>query len=104
IYKDIAVAMGRFTRPDQTDDFYGFTPNPDQIPTNFPGEDYLEGQPESLGVDFPANLATGEWKVVISIEPDFEGQDPTGDDTFFLQPLYAQISKDADNYKEYPLT
>lgn len=101
-YKDQIIAAGRFTNPNDRDDFGVFTPNPDHTPS-FPGEDYIQGAPSRLGVDFPADLTTGEWKIIISIEPDLNGSDPTGNDLFFLQPFTAIISQDAENYKEYPL-
>jgi len=42
--------------------------------------------------------------VIISIEPDQGGTDPTGDDIFYLQPFSATIAKDTKNYSEQPLT
>lgn len=101
-YKDQIVAIGRFTNPNSKDSLSIFTPNSDLVP-NYPGEDYLEGAPSRLGLEFPTNLATGEWKLIVSIEPDQGGTDPTGDDIFFLQPFTADIVKDAEAHKEYPL-
>jgi hypothetical protein len=101
-FKDQIVAMGRFSDPKDKDNLSLFTPNADRNPS-FPGEDYLQGAPSRLGLDFPAKLASGEWKVIISLEPDIEGQDPTGDDIFFLQPFTADIPQDAEAYKEYEL-
>jgi hypothetical protein len=101
-YKDQIIAAGRFSNPNDRDDFGVFTPNPDNTP-NFPGEDYLQGAPSRLGVDFPANLTSGEWRVIISIEPDLNGTDPTGDDLFYLQPFSATISEGTENYKEHAL-
>ena len=103
VYKDQIIAAGRFTKPSDRDDFGVFTPNPDQTP-NFPGEDYLQGAPSRLGVDFPANLTSGEWQIIISIEPDQNGTDPTGDDVFFLQPFKANIAQGTANYQEQQLT
>lgn len=102
-YKDQIIAAGRFSNPDDRDNFGVFTPNPDHTPY-FPGEDYIQGAPSRLGVDFPANLTSGEWKVIISIEPDQDGTDPTGDGTFFLQPFTATIAEGTENYTEQPLT
>ena len=103
MYKDQVIAAGRFSNPNDRDDFGVFTPNPDQTP-NFPGEDYLQGAPSRLGLDFPANLTSGEWQIIISIEPDQNGADPTGDDVFFLQPFKANIAQGVANYQEQELT
>lgn len=103
VYKDIAITTGRFSQPNQSDNFYGFTPNPDELPSNFPGEDYLINPPSSLDLDFPANLTNGQWKIIISLEPDQDGQDPTGDDTFTIQPFSATIADGAKTYEEYNL-
>lgn len=103
VYKEQVIAAGRFSNPNDRDDFGVFTPNPDQTP-NFPGEDYLQGAPSRLGVDFPANLASGEWQIIISIEPDQNGADPTGDDVFFLQPFKASIAQGVANYQEQQLS
>ncbi len=103
VYKDVAVEVGRFSQADKADEFNKFTPNPDRTP-NVPGEDFLQKAPGQLGLDFPTSLATGEWKVVISLEPDQDGQDPTGDNPFYLQPLKADIPQDAKAHKDYPLT
>lgn len=103
IYKDIAITTGRFSQPNQSDSFFGFTPNPSELPSNFPGEDYLQNAPEALDIDFPADLANGQWQIVISLEPDQDGQDPTGDDTFAFQPFKATIPENAKTYQEYAL-
>jgi hypothetical protein len=103
VYKGVAVEVGRFSQPDKADEFNMFTPNPQNTP-NVPGEDFLQKAPGQLGMDFPVDLSTGEWKVVVSLEPDQDGHDPTGTDTFFLQPLSADIPQGADSFKDYPLT
>lgn len=103
IFKGVAVEIGRFAKPDRPDEFNKFTLNPDKTP-NFPGEDFLQKSPGQLGMDFPIDLTTGEWQVVISLEPDNDGQDPTGSDMFFLQPLKADIAQGAEAHKEHPLS
>src|SRR5690606_36165987 len=75
-YKTAIVAMGRINKPDQTDEFNTYSTNADQAPA-FPGEDFLQKPPASLGIDFPTDLASGDWRVVISVEPDVNGTDPT---------------------------
>jgi hypothetical protein len=103
IYKGVVVAMGRFSSKEQADDFNKYSSDGAKSP-NLPGEDYLANTPATLGSPFPANLTSGEWSVMVSLEPDQENADPTGDDTFFLQPLKAAIPQGATAYKEYPLT
>ena len=101
-YKDEIVVAGRFKNPNGKDSLTLFTPNPDHIP-DYPGEDYLLGAPSRLGLDFPTDLTTGEWKLIVSLEPDHNGTDPTGDKIFFLQPFTATIAKGSESYKEYSL-
>ncbi len=102
LYKDQIIAMGRFKDPAKADSMTKFTPNPDKTP-KLPGEDYLEGAPSRLGVTFPTNLGTGEWKVLISVEPDLNGSDPSGDSTFSIHILAADIASDSQAFKEYAL-
>jgi hypothetical protein len=102
VFKGVAVEIGRFKQADKGDNFSKFTPNPDKAP-DFPGQDFLQKAPGQLGMDFPIDLTTGEWSVVISLEPDQGGEDPTGSGMFFLQPLRAEIKKGSDPMKEYPL-
>lgn len=102
IYKGVAVEIGRFTKANAADEFNKFTPNPGQTPA-FPGEDFLQKAPSALGLSFPTDLTTGEWQVVISLEPDTNGEDPTGDDMFTIQPLKAAIAQGSQTHKEYSL-
>jgi hypothetical protein len=102
VYKGVAVEIGRFSQTNQADEFNKFTTNPDGTPS-FPGEDFLQKAPGQLGLEFPTDLTTGEWQVIISVEPDQDGQDPTGSDTFFLQPLKADITQGSQPNKQYPL-
>jgi hypothetical protein len=103
MFRGVAVAMGRFSKKDQTDEFNKYAINQDQLPT-FPGEDFLQKAPGTISATFPTDLTTGEWSIIISLEPDQNNVDPTGDGTFFLQPIKGTIDKGASTYKEYPLT
>lgn len=102
-YKNIDVEIGRFADPGHADEFNKFTPNPGQTP-DFPGEDFLQKAPSQLGFAFPIDLTTGDWQVSISLEPDQDGNDPTGTDKFFLIPLKANIAQGSDALKAYPLS
>lgn len=95
------ISVGRFKSPVGDDDFSnhsGLRRYPD-----YPGEDFLINEPEGLDFDFPIELADGESKVIISLEPDIEGEDPTGEGPFQLQFLKADIPEGADVYTLYKL-
>ncbi len=53
----------------------------------FPGEDFVMDLPDGIFVD----LADGNSKIVISVEPDVKGVDPTGDAPFALKPLAGAV-------------
>ena len=55
----------------------------------FPGEDFLTNLPASITA--PVDLADGASKIVVSVEPDIAGADPTGDGPFALKPLAIDV-------------
>jgi hypothetical protein len=93
------LTSGRFSDPSGADDFDGFSGEMDGPP--FPGEDYLQNAPS--GVDFPPELADGGSKVVVSVEPDIDGTDPTGGAPFSIKPLVGAVPADAADHTRYDL-
>jgi len=81
------LSTGKFSTPSGSDEFNGYSGTGDAPP--FPGEDYLVNAP--AGITFPLDLADGNSKVVVSIEPDINGVDPTGDAPFQIKPLVADV-------------
>jgi hypothetical protein len=93
------LTTGRFTSvtgADLASPFSGPNPGPP-----FPGEDFLTGLP--AGVVAPVNLADGGSMVVITIEPDIGGQDPTGAGPFSIKPLVAAVTAGASPGASLPL-
>lgn len=101
VHRGKFLTVGRFLKPVGDDDFSGFL-GLHRYP-DFPGEDFLINEPEDLDFEFPIDLTDGESQVVISLEPDIDGEDPTGDGPFQLQFLKADIPKEADIYTLYDL-
>jgi hypothetical protein len=82
------VSTGRFADPaarDSGNPFSGIDANPP-----IPGEDLLFHLPSSISA--PVNLADGSSRVAITIEPDLNGVDPTGDAPFPIAPLFKDIT------------
>jgi hypothetical protein len=82
-----ALTTGRFTSVTGADlgsPFSGPLPGPP-----FPGEDFVRGLPAS--VTPPVNLADGNSRIVITVEPDIGGQDPTGASPFPIAPLAGGV-------------
>jgi hypothetical protein len=92
-------STGRFSAVDNADMFSGYSG--DMPAPLFPGEDFLLNAPQ--GVEFPLNLGDGQSLVVISVEPDVNGADPTGDAPFAIKPLVANISADAKAKTNYEM-
>src|SRR5918999_1401735 len=81
------LTTGRFTSvtgSDLASPFSGPNPGPP-----FPGEDFVARLP--AGVVPPVNLADGRSMVVITVEPDIGGHDPTGDGPFSIKPLTGAV-------------
>jgi len=93
------LSTGRFVSPrgaDRTARFSGPKPGPP-----FPGEDFLRNLPG--GVSTPVNLADGSSMVVITLEPDLNGVDPTGAGPFSIKPLVAAVPDEAAEHRSLPL-
>ncbi len=93
------LSSGRFssaTGPDDSSEFSGPLPGPP-----FPGEDFLSNLPES--VNPPVVLADGSSMVVLTVEPDLQGEDPTGAGPFSIKPLVKAIPADAADHQSIPL-
>lgn len=90
IINDQPITTGRFTSVNERDRFAGFSDTRAQGP-NFPGEDFLLDPPVAVFPDlrFPVDLAGEE--VMLTVEPDVNGVDPTGQSpfagTFIRQPI-----------------
>lgn len=85
------LTTGRFTSVSGSDlarPFSGPNPGPP-----FPGEDFVARLP--AGVVAPVNLADGRSTVVVTVEPDVGGQDPTGDGPFSIKPLAGAVPEGA---------
>lgn len=93
------VSTGRFRRPDEPDDFDGHSGGMQAPP--FPGEDLLRNAP--MGVSFPADLADGESRIVVSVEPDVDGADPTGEAPFQIKPLVGDVPAGVEDHRSYDL-
>ena len=93
------LSTGKFTSPNGADEFNGYSlilPAPP-----FPGEDFLRNAPTNIF--FPANLADGASKAVISIEPDINGVDPTGAAPFQVKPLVHDIPAGAADHVNFAM-
>ena len=95
IHNGIALSTGRFSDVAAADDFDDFngtvTPGP-----NFPGEDFIQNAPS--GISFPIDLADGNSLVVVSVEPDINGVDPTGSTPFAVRPLVHAVPQGAPDH------
>lgn len=81
------LSTGRFTSATGADSSAPFSgPNPGPP---FPGEDFLANL--LAGVTPPVNLADGSTLIVLTIEPDVEGTDPTGAGPFSIKPLLVAV-------------
>jgi len=94
------ISTGRFTRVAGADEFNGYSSDRNPAPP-FPGEDLIQNLP--FGLDGPLDIGDGSSVVVISIEPDIDGIDPTGDGPFQLKPLIGEIPAGAEDHVLYDL-
>ncbi len=85
VTQGVPLSTGRFVDPAAAD---LASPYSDGGPP-FPGEDFLMDLPASI--QGPVDLADGASKVVISVEPDIDGTDPTGAGPFALKPLAIDV-------------
>lgn len=100
IYNGTAITTGRFKSPSKPDEFNGYGLQGGENPP-FPGEDFLFNPPE--GLDFPLMLDGGSGAVAITLEPDIDGNDPTGEDPFQLKFLSRIIPKGAMDHFNLPM-
>ena len=96
------LTTGRFNIANRPDTFSGFSDNQAPAP-KFPGEDFLRDPPVVVfpNLRFPVDL-NGQ-TVVITVEPDRKGTDPTGAGPFPLKILTAEVSRRAEPYRLYDL-
>ena len=78
------LSTGRFTMNEGAD---LASPYSDGGPP-FPGEDFVMNLPDGITA---VDLADGNSMIVISVEPDVNGSDPTGDGPFALKPLAGAV-------------
>lgn len=96
----LALSTGRFTKVNGSDEFSGYSSKKSPAPP-FPGEDFLQNLP--FGLKAPLALDDGKSLVVVSIEPDLNGIDPTGDKPSQLKPLIGKIPAGAKDTFLYNL-
>ena len=101
VHQGQPITSGRFASANGPDDFNGFSGTVAPGP-QLPGEDYIMNLPE--GFDGPLELADGETMVVLSIEPDINGVDPTGDGPAQVKPLSAAVAEGAADHSLFELT
>lgn len=81
------LSTGRFSSPSGSDGS-GMFSGPRAGPP-FPGEDFVADLPG--GVTPPVDLADGSSMIVLTVEPDLEGVDPTGPGPFSIKPLLVAV-------------
>lgn len=96
------LTTGRFSAPTLPDFFSGFN-DVRQAAPRIPGEDFLLNPPVAVfaGLTFPTDLA-GQ-VVHVSIEPDMNGSDPTGQSPFGVIALEAEVPKRAEPHTLYKM-
>lgn len=101
-YDGRIISTGRFYSANGLDSSNEFSAT-DVPPPPYPGEDFLEKAPLPLGLTFPIDLADGTGKAFISLEPDINGVDPTGDRPFAIQFLKSDIPFRGSDHANYLL-
>lgn len=100
VTQGMPLSTGRFTGATGADESSAFS-GPMAGPP-FPGEDFLMNLP--AGVATPVDLADGSSLVVLTVEPDLGGVDPTGDGPFSIKPLVAEIPAGAADHMSMALS
>jgi len=93
------LSSGRFnsaTGPDDSSEFSGPLRGPP-----FPGEDFLSDLPAA--VSSPVDLADGSSMIVVTVEPDLNGSDPTGMGPFSIKPLVRAVPGGAADHQSIEL-
>ena len=94
VYRNqVPLTTGRFSDPKGPDDFDGYSGDANPAPP-FPGQDYIQNLP--LGLKGPLLIDDGDSRTAITIEPDIDGNDPSGPLPFQLAPLTSKIPEDID--------
>jgi anti-sigma-K factor RskA len=99
VTQETPLTTGRFVKAagaDRAAPFSGPKPGPP-----FPGEDFLQRLPS--GISAPADLADGTSMVVLTLEPDLAGKDPTGPAPFSIKPLVGTVPAQAQDHRSLPL-
>lgn len=91
VFEGNPLTTGRFNNAGAPDDFAGFNASENVPP--FPGEDFLRNLPN--GLEAPIDLANGSSKIVITLEPDIDGVDPTGDSPSQIKFLVDDVPENA---------
>jgi len=99
VTQGVPLSTGRFTSASGADDAAPFS-GPLAGPP-FPGEDFLANLPTSISP--PVDLADGSSVIVLTIEPDLDGVDPTGDAPFSIKPLIGAVPAGAAAHTSLPL-
>ena len=92
------MRIGSFAQFDGEDDLSIFSLTEKGF--KYPGEDFLTNLPANL--EAPLNLANGDFQVIISIEPNIDGVDMTGEQ-IFSELFHADIPKELEPYTSHPL-
>jgi hypothetical protein len=87
VFGETPLTTGRFSKAAGADRSAPFS-GPKGGPP-FPGEDFLRRLPRAVSA--PADLADGNGQVVLTLEPDVRGTDPTGAPPFPIKPLVAKV-------------
>jgi hypothetical protein len=93
------LSTGRFssaTGPDDSSQFSGPLPGPP-----FPGEDFLSNLPGTVSP--PVDVADGSSTIVLTVEPDLAGNDPTGEGPFSIKPLVRAVPQGAADHQSIEL-
>ena len=99
VTQETPLTSGRFSKPTGADRSAPFS-GPKGGPP-FPGEDFVQRLPG--GVSAPVDLADGSSMVVLTLEPDLRGKDPTGPGPFSIKPLVAKVAAGAKDHQSFRL-
>lgn len=100
VHDGMPISTGRFDDPAAADGSMAYA-GTEASPPPFPGADLLRNAP--MGTSFPTDLTDGETRVVVSVEPDIDGADPTGPAPFGIKPLAGAVPADATDHTSYDL-
>ncbi len=102
VYKgETPITTGKFRSATGADQFDGYSGTAQSGP-NYPGEDLIMNLP--AGLEGPLEFDDGETLIVVSIEPDQNGEDPTGDGPAQLKPLSAVVAEGSADHSLFDLS